>query len=98
MLEESRDFEVLAEKFKAIGHPVRIEILSLLCNCEKLKVKNIYQSLNIDQPSISRHLGIMRRSGVLERIQIANDTFYCLCSKSYHTECIKRCFIETDKN
>ncbi len=94
MKKEKQDFEGLAEKFKAIGHPVRLEIISLICSCKKLKVKDIYKELNLDQPSISRHLNIMRRCGILERIQEGNNTFYCLCKNNSHVNCIKKCFIE----
>ena len=75
---DRKDVEKLAEKFRAIGHPVRVKILNLLCTCgdSKLKVKTIYEKLDIDQPSISRHLNIMRKSGVLQRIQEGSNTFY----------------------
>ena len=65
MKKERQDFEGLSEKFKSISHPVRLEILNMLCNCgcSKLKVKTIYESLKIDQPSVSRHLNIMRKVG-----------------------------------
>lgn len=88
-------YEELSEKFKSISHPVRLKILDMLCNCgsSKLKVKTIYEKLDIDQPSISRHLNIMRKSGVLQRIQEGSNTFYCLCTDDSHVDCIKKCFI-----
>ena len=84
----------MAEKFRAIGHPVRVAILKVLCNCgcSKLKVKNIYEALNLDQPSTSRHLDIMRQAGVLERQRIGNDTFYYFCLSNPEVRCIKNCF------
>jgi ArsR family transcriptional regulator len=89
-----KDFEGLAEKFRAIGHPVRVAILNLLCTCDcpKLTVKSIYDTLKLDQPSTSRHLNIMRKSGMLKRIREGADTFYCLCNDDPHVECITRCF------
>tara|TARA_R110001592_G_scaffold362899_1_gene678748 strand:+ start:1804 stop:2091 length:288 start_codon:yes stop_codon:yes gene_type:complete len=95
MIKKLEDFESLAEKFRAIGHPVRVKILNLLCTCgdSRLKVKTIYEKLDIDQPSISRHLNIMRKSGVLQRIQEGSNTFYCLCTDDSHVDCIKKCFI-----
>jgi DNA-binding transcriptional ArsR family regulator len=88
-----QSFETLAEKFRVIGHPVRIAILDLLCNCgySKLTVKSIYRTLELDQPNASRHLGIMRKSNILERIQAGGDTFYCLC-KNNQVACITACF------
>lgn len=94
MTTKMQEYEGLAEKFKAIGHPVRVAILNLLCtcNCSKLTVKSIYDTLKLDQPSTSRHLSIMRKSGLLTRIQDGADTFYCLCSDDPHVGCIARCF------
>ena len=89
-------YENLAEKFKSIGHPVRVAILDLLCNCgaDRLTVKSIYEKLKLDQPVISRHLGIMRKNGVLMRMQESGFTFYCLCNHDPHVQCIRRCFIK----
>ncbi|MGE0562761.1 MAG: ArsR/SmtB family transcription factor [Flavobacteriales bacterium] len=96
MKKEIRYFGELAEKFKTLGHPIRLSIIHMLCNCgcQKLQVKAIYEELNIDQSSISRHLNIMRRSGILERIQEGNNTFYSLCSNDAHVNCVKKCFME----
>jgi len=90
-VKETREFEILAEKFKAIGHPDRVAILNLLCtcNCSKLTVKSIYETLKLDQPGTSRHLIIMRKSGILKRIREGANTFYCLCDDP-HVECIKK--------
>ncbi len=96
MSRKLQDFEELAEKFRAIGHPVRVAILNLLCTCDypRLTVKNIYDKLNLDQPSTSRHLNIMQKSGVLERMREGADTFYGLCENNPQVGCIKRCFMK----
>ena len=49
------ELEQMAYQFRAIGHPMRLAILQLFanCNCEHLQVKQIYQTLNIDQPTAS---------------------------------------------
>lgn len=90
-----KDFEGLAEKFRAIGHPARVAILNLLCTCreKKMTVKSIYETLGLDQPGTSRHLIIMRKNGLLERIQEGGDTFYCLCRNEGTVNCIKKCFL-----
>lgn len=89
-----QEFEGLAEIFKAIGHPVRVAILNLLCtcDCDRLTVKNIYEKLKIEQPIASRHLGIMRSNGILERIQETGNTYYCFSEKNPYVDCIKHCF------
>ncbi len=94
MKKEIRDYEVLAEKFKTIGHPVRLAMLNLLYTCDssKLTVKSIYETLKLDQPCASRHLNIMRKSGILERVQEGVNTFYCLCFNDPQVRCITKCF------
>ena len=89
-----KKFEILAEKFKSMGHPTRIEILHLLSTCGKprLTVKNIYETLGKDQPSISRHLNILRKNGSLLRETDSGGTFYSL-SKDYYIECVRRSFV-----
>ncbi len=94
MTKQIQEYKGVAEKFKAIGHPVRIAIFSMLCKaeCNRLTVKNIYENLQLDQPSASRHLGIMRSTGILERVQEAGNTFYCICKSNPYVACIKTCF------
>jgi ArsR family transcriptional regulator len=89
-----KDFNGLSEKFRVIGHPVRVAILNLLCtcNCPRLTVKSIYETLKLDQPSTSRHLKIMHQGGILERDRSGLDTFYGLCHDDPHVKCITRCF------
>ena len=96
MVETQYSFENLAEKFKAIGHPIRLSIFHLLCNCgkERLKVKTIYETLKLEQASTSRHLDIMRRAGILERQREGNGIYYCLCDEDSGIACLRRCFKE----
>jgi len=57
-------FEREAEIFQALGHPVRLRLLSFLaegprCTCE------IEPAFDIDQSTISRHLITLKRAGIL---------------------------------
>jgi DNA-binding transcriptional ArsR family regulator len=59
----NKDSEIL----KAIGHPVRLEILKCLmqetCKCN---VNRIVEVLKIPQSTISQHLGILRNKGIIK--------------------------------
>ena len=94
MKQQTLDFEKLAEKFKAIGHPVRVAMFQLLCHCpeEGLSVKGMYQTLGLDQPTASRHLAVMRNSGVVRRRTERGNTFYCLCLTDPDISCLSGCF------
>lgn len=58
----------IAEVLKTIGHPVRIEILSLLESHERLTENDIQEkiSTDIEQSMLSHHLIKMKDKGVLK--------------------------------
>jgi DNA-binding transcriptional ArsR family regulator len=67
-----------AEIVKALGHPCRLEILCLLGTArgKKMSVTEIYQNLRISQPQTSRHLAIMKNTGVLLCERLGSNSFY----------------------
>lgn len=61
--EEANDF---AAAFKAIGHPVRLQILDLLSRGEgQLCVCDVEECFTLAQPTISHHLRILREAGLV---------------------------------
>lgn len=85
----------IAEAFKSIAHPERIRVLKLLytCGCSKLTVKSIYHSLRLEQSVVSRHLGILKRSGLLKKEIEGRSTYYLLNAVNPICICIQRLFI-----
>ena len=85
------DVNEIAEMFKSVGHPERLQVLGLLCNCgcNKLSVKNIYEDLNLEQSVVSRHLGILKRAGLLKRQVEGRSTFYFLNSANPLSRCLQ---------
>lgn len=57
--------ERLEELFKALGDRTRLRILALLAAGE-VCVCNIHESLQLPQPTVSRHLAYLRRSGLVD--------------------------------
>jgi DNA-binding transcriptional ArsR family regulator len=57
----------IATVLKALGHPIRIEILRLLSARKKtsLAVKEIHESLGLSQPETSKHLIVLRKQSIL---------------------------------
>ncbi|MEA2041050.1 MAG: metalloregulator ArsR/SmtB family transcription factor [Bacteroidota bacterium] len=86
-------FENAATMLKAISHPMRIAILSLLENNEKLTVTEIHESLNLEQSTTSHHLGILKDKMVLSSERKGKNTFYYLKNKNllHIVDCIKSC-------
>jgi|GEM_PF-2911176 len=57
-------FESFAEILKAMAHPVRLMILTELMKNPRC-VTAIHEILDIRQPNISQHLGILKNSGLV---------------------------------
>lgn len=83
-----------AETLKAMAHPERLAILDLLCKAPKgkLTVKAIYQNLEAQQAVVSRHLIILKKSGIVRRSQEGQKTFYGLLTKKKKIEMLLECF------
>ena len=51
---------------RAINHPMRKEIITLLEGKGKMTVTEIYVKLRVEQSVASQHLAILRKSGIVE--------------------------------
>jgi DNA-binding transcriptional ArsR family regulator len=85
--------EKAANMLKAIAHPVRISILNLLQEGEKLTVSEIHTKLDIEQSTTSHHLGILKDKDVLASKRDGKNTYYFLKHDqlSRVIECISNC-------
>jgi len=85
--------EMAASKLRAIAHPMRIAIIDLLNEKQKLSVTEIYSKLDIEQASASHHLNILKNKGVLVSKREGKKIFYSLKSVTLSEiiECINRC-------
>ncbi len=90
---DPRKLEEAASKLRAIAHPMRIAIISLLENSEQMNVTEIYEALRIEQASASHHLNILKTKGVLESRRSGKNTYYYLKHEalSQMIECLNRC-------
>ena len=68
-------FERAAEVFALLGSPLRLRILSLLCQCE-LHVGELRAALGSADPSVSQNLSTLYRCGVLTRQRRGAHVFY----------------------
>ncbi|MEW5919586.1 MAG: metalloregulator ArsR/SmtB family transcription factor [Bacillota bacterium] len=53
-----------ADIFKALAHPVRLQILQMLQQGERC-VCELVAEIETEQPNISRHLAILKKDGIL---------------------------------
>jgi len=63
--------------FKALGDETRLRIVALLSHGE-LCVCHLEDALSLSQPKVSRHLGILRMTGVVEHRREGSWVYYKL--------------------
>jgi ArsR family transcriptional regulator len=83
--------------FRGFADPTRVRILSLLAAGE-LCVCDIVGILGLSQPTVSRHLAYLRRSGLVDVRYEAKFAHYRLAtpSNAVHRNligCVRRCFL-----
>ncbi|OFY20009.1 MAG: transcriptional regulator [Bacteroidetes bacterium GWF2_33_38] len=85
--------EDAANMLKAIAHPMRIAIISLLEEGTKLTVTEIHEKLNLEQSTTSHHLGILKDKGVLNSKRDGKNTYYYLKHESLSNiiNCLSMC-------
>lgn len=73
--EQSRVFELAAELFGILATPMRLRILSALCDGEK-SVSQLLTEIDTTQPNLSQHLNLLYRSGVLAKRKEGTQVIY----------------------
>lgn len=66
-----------AEFFKALSHPVRIRILEILVAGDR-SVQDLQELLDLDQPTVSQQLAILRAKNVVTTTKIGTTVRYAL--------------------
>jgi DNA-binding transcriptional ArsR family regulator len=64
-----------ADAFNAIAEPSRRDILVYLVSCER-HVGDIVSVLGLSQPSVSKHLRVLRHVGPVEVRRVGRQAFY----------------------
>src|SRR5258708_6108345 len=68
-------YQMKAEFFRILGHPVRVRILELLRNGERT-VGDLQRELQMDSGGTSQHLGVLRNHGIVEGRRAGTSVFY----------------------
>jgi DNA-binding transcriptional ArsR family regulator len=62
---------------KALADETRQEIMRMCC-CQWLSVNEIVDALEVSQPTVSHHLSILRRAGLVDVRRQGKQVFYTL--------------------
>lgn len=88
--EASEVFESAAELFGLLSTPVRLKLISALCNGER-NVSELLAQIETTQPNLSQHLGTLYRAGILGRRREGTQIFYRVVSERAATLCRAVC-------
>ena len=67
--------DLLAARFRVLADPSRLRLLNLLMEGES-SVGELAERSSLEQPSVSRHLGVLRRAGIVVRRADGNRGYY----------------------
>ncbi|HNT42403.1 MAG TPA: metalloregulator ArsR/SmtB family transcription factor [Tenuifilaceae bacterium] len=85
--------EDAANMLKAMAHPMRIAIISLLEANGRLTVTQIHEKLQIEQSTASHHLGILKDKGLLACKREGKNNLYFLRNENLGKilDCVGSC-------
>jgi DNA-binding transcriptional ArsR family regulator len=84
------DEKLYSRLFKAFGDKSRLRIIALLANNE-LTVNEIAEKIGLSQPTISRHLGILKDADLVHDRRDKQRIYYSLNKDSVQACCIGFC-------
>lgn len=71
----------VAEIAKAISHPARIAIMQLLAKKKEIKSGDISEDLPLSRTTVSQHLQVLKKAGIIRGHIEGLEIHYCLNTK-----------------
>ncbi|MCB0878598.1 MAG: winged helix-turn-helix transcriptional regulator [Thermoleophilia bacterium] len=82
--------ELIARRFRVIGEPMRIRILTHLRDTE-LSVSELVELTEASQQNVSKHLGVLLDAGIVARRKVANQSRYRIVDDTVFRLCDEVC-------
>jgi DNA-binding transcriptional ArsR family regulator len=89
-VESDEVFEMAAEVFRVMSAPMRLKIISCLCNGEK-NVTQLLEEIPTTQPNMSQHLNTRYQAGVIGKRREGVQIFYRIVNDRVVTLCRAVC-------
>lgn len=83
-----QEFENLAERFKLLSEPTRLQILSAICQGE-YNVNDICQRTGLRQANVSKHLHLLKTAGVVACRRVGPCRYYRVIDRDLMNLCAK---------
>jgi DNA-binding transcriptional ArsR family regulator len=88
--ESDRVFASAAELFAVLATPIRLRIISALCQGEK-NVSQLLDEIETTQPNMSQHLATLYRAGVLGKRRDSTQIYYRIVNEQAASICRTVC-------
>jgi DNA-binding transcriptional ArsR family regulator len=82
--------ELVAQRFRVLGEPMRIKLLDRLREGEAT-VSELQEALGASQQNVSKHLGILHVAGMVARTKRGNTVVYSISDPSVFELCDQVC-------
>lgn len=82
--------ELIAERFRALSEPTRIKLLDRLREGEAT-VLELTELVGSTQQNVSKHLGVLQRSGIVARRKQGNYAYYRIVDEGVFGLCEAVC-------
>ena len=82
--------ELIAERFRVLGEPMRIRLLDALREAPAT-VQQLELSTGASQQNVSKHLGVLLRSGLVSRRKEGNFSLYAIADEGVFELCEHVC-------
>ncbi len=87
---QAQVFEQAAALFAVLATPIRLRVLSALCEREK-SVNELLLDIDTTQPNLSQHLAVLHKSGVLAKRKEGTQVIYRVQSEQAVALCRSVC-------
>lgn len=78
--------ELIAQRFRVIGEPMRIKLLDAMRDGE-MTVTELVEHLGATQQNVSKHLGVLHQAGIVSRRKDGNFVKYSVGDESVFALC-----------
>jgi DNA-binding transcriptional ArsR family regulator len=75
MLMNDKTLEMVAERFRILGDPLRLRLLNALSERER-SVSELVEEMGASQANVSKHLAVLLQGGLIERRKEGLHVFY----------------------
>jgi DNA-binding transcriptional ArsR family regulator len=82
--------ELVAQRFRVLGEPMRIKLLDRLRQSDA-NVSELQDALGASQQNVSKHLGILHAAGMVARTKQGNQVRYAISDPSVFDLCEQVC-------